>query len=181
MLPRRSPPLLPPPPFSYEAPSWSTLWPWAGAGGKNPLCAKLLPEDDCDLEMDDLSQDPNPNPNLSGSGSGSPNRGFGSILGSPRPHAPPARPPLSHLGGALSALYWQQWLLQRRVRRNLLASEFWTSATPGQRLLIVLEAPAVWLRDVSIPTLQPECWSKVYACLHPLAAPQVRRMYTSYT
>lgn len=133
-----------------------SLWPSWGA---SPLRVKLLPEEDCDLEMETL-------------GGPEGERGRGASFGSMWNGADgrmSARPG----SGGLGALYWQQWLLQRRIRKDVLSSEFWNSSSAWQRALIVLEFPAVLMRDMSIPTLQPESWSKVHAVLHPLVAPLV--------
>ena len=137
-------------------PAPPSLWPSWGASS---LRSKLLPEEDCDLEMETL-----------GGPEGQRERfmSFGSLW-SGAGGRPTSRPASSGLG----ALYWQQWLLQRRIRKDVLSSEFWNSSSAWQRVLIVLEFPAVLLRDMSIPTLQPESWSKVYAVLHPLVAPLV--------
>ena len=82
--------------------------------------------------------------------------------------------PASRPDSLLTSLYWQQWMLHRRIRRNLLSSELWDSETSfSRKLLLLFEAPFTLLRDVSIPTLQPEAWSKSLAVLHPLASPLV--------
>jgi len=73
----------------------------------------------------------------------------------------------------LTGLYWQQWMLQRRIRKSLLSSELWSDAPLSRKVVLLLEAPFTLLRDVSIPTLQPESWSKPLAVLHPIACPLV--------
>lgn len=63
-------------------------------------------------------------------------------------------------------LYWQRWYTRHRIRRHIQASEFW--ALPWyKRAVWVLELPMRLLRDVTIPTLEEEAWSKTFAMLHP--------------
>ena len=105
-----------------------------------------------------------------GGGSGGGSGGGG---GSSETWRGPARGKPSAAGTVLTALYWQQWLLHRRVRRELLSWEVWREAPLHHKLLALLEAPFSLMRDASIPTLQPEAWSKSYAVAHPIAAPLV--------
>ena len=72
----------------------------------------------------------------------------------------------------VEALYWQQWFLQHRIRKQVAAAEWW-SLPLYQKVLTCFEFPANFLRDASIPTLQPESWSKPYAVAHPIVVPLV--------
>lgn len=149
---------------------------------RSPLTDRLLPRDESEVEMEmgpivSGGEDGSAGAGEYGGGSGraagthhhrSGRPSFGSfseMLGFQRPSKP--------VDSYLSGLYWQQWLLQRRIRKNVLSSEFWNEASLTNKILTVLEYPTIFIRDISIPTLQPESWSKVYAVMHPFASPIV--------
>jgi Ca2+/Na+ antiporter len=66
-----------------------------------------------------------------------------------------------------ASLYWQQWFYQRRIRRQMAASHFFNLPW-HMRIAFLLEWPTVFLRDISIPTLENANWYKPYAIVHPL-------------
>ncbi len=68
----------------------------------------------------------------------------------------------------LTSLYWKQWSLRKRFRKSLLSTDWATLSWP-QRALLLVELPVTVLRDVTIPTLDDDNWSKLYAITHPLA------------
>lgn len=66
-----------------------------------------------------------------------------------------------------ASLYWQQWFYQRRIRRQMAASHFFNLPW-HMRIVFLLEWPTVFLRDISIPTLESANWYKPYTIAHPL-------------
>jgi Ca2+/Na+ antiporter len=70
----------------------------------------------------------------------------------------------------LSQWYWHQVQLRRRMHSHFLNAEWW--AYPIHfKLFAIFEFPVVLLRDITIPTLDPELWSKPYAVIQPLFSP----------
>lgn len=70
----------------------------------------------------------------------------------------------------VSSLYWRQHILRRRLHRSLLSSEWLTYSIPN-KILTILEAPFTLARDVTIPTVDSEMWSKPFAVMQPILAP----------
>lgn len=69
-----------------------------------------------------------------------------------------------------SSLYWQNYYLQRRLRRSLLAADWWTFPW-YVKILAVIEFPVVIARDITIASVDEEMWSKSLAVVQPIAAP----------
>lgn len=70
----------------------------------------------------------------------------------------------------LTSMYWQQWSLRRGLRHRL--TDDWRAAdSVTSKALVIAEAPATMLRDLTIPTLEISQWSKTVAMCHPLVAP----------
>jgi len=65
--------------------------------------------------------------------------------------------------------YWDEMLLRRRELHNV-SMNFWMSSRLWEQMLIILQLPGVILRDMTIPTSDPELWSKNYAVAQPLSA-----------
>lgn len=141
----------------------------------SPLRDRLLPSeagegndnDSSALEMEDIGS----SRSSSSSGGGDGGRGGHGSFGRFPSQSQPGPGRGAGADSLLTGLYWQQWMLQRRLRRSWLSSELLSDAPLSRKLLLVLEAPVTLLRDLSIPTLQPESWSKLYAVMHPFAAP----------
>lgn len=70
----------------------------------------------------------------------------------------------------INSLYWKQWLLRRKFKKSITTAEWWEYEW-WKKVLTIISAPTVVLRDLSIPTLDDSSWSKIYAMLHPFAAP----------
>lgn len=73
---------------------------------------------------------------------------------------------------ALASLYYQQWQVRRRLKKHLLTAEWW-SYPWHSKIFAIIESPIVLLRDVTIPTIDPELWFKPYAVLQPLLSPML--------
>lgn len=69
-----------------------------------------------------------------------------------------------------TALYWQQWLVQRQFRHSALFTE-WSSYPLYWKAYKLFEFPVASLRDLTIPTLDAKNWSKFHAVAHPLIDP----------
>lgn len=88
-------------------------------------------------------------------------------------NSPPRRPSMTSKNsknGMYNALYVKQLLLRRRLQRNLMAADWW-SYPLSQKLFSILEFPAVFARDMTIPTVDEEMWSKYHAVVQPMTAP----------
>jgi Ca2+/Na+ antiporter len=70
----------------------------------------------------------------------------------------------------LTQLYWQQVQLRRRMHTHLLNAEWWEYPF-YQKIFAIFEFPLILLRDATIPTVDPELWSKPYAVIQPLFSP----------
>jgi Ca2+/Na+ antiporter len=70
----------------------------------------------------------------------------------------------------LSQWYWHQVQLRRRMHSHILNAEWWEYPI-YYKLFAIFEFPLVLLRDLTIPTVDPELWSKPYAVLQPLFSP----------
>ena len=106
---------------------------------------------------------------MKAAGDGGPS--YGLLPGSSSPlHTPPRgrRGTLSEASQGLAVdLYWQRWYARHRIRRHIQASEFW-GLPWHRRAFWLLELPMRFLRDVTIPTLEQEAWSKTFAMMHPI-------------
>lgn len=69
---------------------------------------------------------------------------------------------------SLMALYRQQLLVRRRFEKSVWVMR-WNELNWYNKFLAVVDFPVVLLRDLTIPTLDPELWFKPYAILHPIA------------
>ena len=67
-------------------------------------------------------------------------------------------------------LYWQQWRLKRRVRQAVITAEWWEYPWYW-KAFAVINFPFNFLRDVSIPTVDEELWSKEYCTVQPICSP----------
>ena len=68
-------------------------------------------------------------------------------------------------------LYWRQWMLKRRFRRGLCSLSEWQRYSLPHKVVVLLSLPATVARDMTIPTLDDQNWSKAYAVCHPFAVP----------
>lgn len=71
---------------------------------------------------------------------------------------------------SIRALYWQQLLLRRRVQNSTWVTGWW-SLPIHLKIFVLLDYPAVFARDLTIPTVDTELWFKVYAISQPLTCP----------
>lgn len=88
------------------------------------------------------------------------------VLRNPRGPAP-----LQHLSRQASQVadYWSD-LLQRRRQLHHAGMEFWMSNSLIEQGTIIAQFPGVLLRDLTIPTSDPELWNKKYAMMQPVCA-----------
>lgn len=70
----------------------------------------------------------------------------------------------------LSQLYWNQIQIRRRMKHHFLNSEWWDYPI-HMKLFTIFEYPLIFLRDITIPTVDPELWSKSYAVIQPIFSP----------
>lgn len=75
----------------------------------------------------------------------------------------------SNYQSVIQSLYWQQWILRRQFRKSLFSMEEWNGMSWPQRVVYLCELPVTFLRDITIPTLDQQNWSKLYAIIHPFA------------
>lgn len=102
---------------------------------------------------------------------GAASAGFSSSSSGPQLRAVPPgglRRKSSAYQSAMKTLYWNQWLLRKRFRKSLMATD-WAGMSWAQRALFVVELPVTVLRDLTIPTLDDDNWYKLYAVAHPVA------------
>ena len=66
----------------------------------------------------------------------------------------------------LNSLYWQQMAISRRIQRSFLSHDWWQYPI-HYKVLALLELPFTLARDLTIPTVDLEMWSKVHAVLQP--------------
>ena len=66
--------------------------------------------------------------------------------------------------------YWQQWRLKRRVRQTVASAEWW-DLSGHWKIFAIVTFPFNLCRDVSIPTVDAELWSKVYCIMQPICSP----------
>ena len=71
----------------------------------------------------------------------------------------------------INFLYWRQWMLQRRVRHGLCSVSEWQRYSLARKCLVLLWLPGTVARDLTIPTLDDQNWSKLYAVCHPFTIP----------
>lgn len=69
-----------------------------------------------------------------------------------------------------TSLYWQHWRLKRRVRQTVASAEWWEHPWYW-RVFAVVTLPFNLCRDISIPTVDAELWSKVYCTMQPICSP----------
>jgi len=67
-------------------------------------------------------------------------------------------------------MYWHQWRLRRRLLREFHASEFLHKSLPA-KLLALVELPLILARNVTVPLVEEEAWSRLNASLCPVFAP----------
>jgi Ca2+/Na+ antiporter len=70
---------------------------------------------------------------------------------------------------SIRALYWQQLLLRRRLQKSLWLTS-WLALPLYGKILAILDFPTVLMRDLTIPTVDKELWSKMYATLQPITS-----------
>lgn len=68
---------------------------------------------------------------------------------------------------SLTALYWQQKAFSHKIRKQLFDTEFWSSSI-FRKVSVVLELPASFARDLTIPTCESNVWNKYYAIIQPI-------------
>merc|ERR1719487_2858830 len=78
-----------------------------------------------------------------------------------------------------SQLYYQQMQMKRRLQKSLFQAEWWEYSA-GMKMLSIFELPFVVARDATIPTVDETLWSKYYATLQPICAPQLLLYTTGY-
>ena len=67
-------------------------------------------------------------------------------------------------------MYWQQWRWRRRLMREFDGSDFLEKPFPA-KVLIIIGFPVVILRNVTIPLVEEDSWSRMNASLCPIFAP----------
>lgn len=67
-------------------------------------------------------------------------------------------------------MYWHQWRLRRRLLREFHASDFLQKSLPS-KVLALVELPLIVARNVTVPLVEEEAWSRLNASLCPLFAP----------
>lgn len=72
----------------------------------------------------------------------------------------------------LSQWYWQQVQLRRRMHNHILNAEWWEYPF-YLKVFAIFEFPLIFLRDITIPTVDSELWFKPYAVIQPLFSPLV--------
>jgi Ca2+/Na+ antiporter len=66
----------------------------------------------------------------------------------------------------LASMYWQQWALRRGFKHRI--QDEWAQAESSwEKMRILIESPATFLRDLTIPTLDESQWNKLVAVFHP--------------
>eukprot|EP01038_Epipyxis_sp_PR26KG_P010277 gene10277-13819_t len=70
----------------------------------------------------------------------------------------------------MSTLYWNQWMLRQHFHKQIALSDWWNYPI-AKKTLFLVAIPLECIRDMTIPTLDRENWSKLYAMLHPYAVP----------
>lgn len=93
-----------------------------------------------------------------------------SSLNIPRLHSSIPIQRRSQYQNTVRALYWQHLLVRRRLQRSIWMTS-WRGLSWPMRLAALADLPAITFRDLTIPTVDPELWSKPYATLHPIACP----------
>lgn len=79
---------------------------------------------------------------------------------------------LQQYSSVLTSLYWQQWAIRRQFhKRGVLDGRAWQEASTFERLQMIIDFPASFARDATIPTLDETQWSKVLAVMHPIIGP----------
>lgn len=103
---------------------------------------------------------------------GSSNRASGSHSNGNNVHQKPRIPrkSRSNYEELAAALYWQQWLVERKFRHSTLFTE-WSTYPWYWKAYKLFELPVATLRDLTIPTLDTKNWSKFHAMAHPLINP----------
>ena len=82
----------------------------------------------------------------------------------------PRRP---HRGSSLAdTLMWHQWIIRRRLQKHISESQFWELSLLSQ-ILVVIESPFTFCRDVTIPSCDESVWYKPYAIIQSILAPQL--------
>jgi sodium/potassium/calcium exchanger 6 len=71
----------------------------------------------------------------------------------------------------LTSLYWQQWAFQRRFHHTSMSSAEWRAYPWWKKIGVVIDYPFTVLRDLTIPTLNNDNWSKFHAMAHPIIDP----------
>lgn len=74
-------------------------------------------------------------------------------------------------GNALAMFYWKHEAIRNRFRKSIFSShEEWLELSLYRRVMIILEFPAAFARDITIPTLDANLWNKYYAVAQPVAS-----------
>ena len=71
----------------------------------------------------------------------------------------------------LAEYYWRLWRLHKRVDRWPWFNEEWNELNILWRVIAVLEAPLVFCRDLTIPSVEEDQWSKLHILFHPILCP----------
>jgi len=72
----------------------------------------------------------------------------------------------------LSSLYWQQWLMRKKNQKstsNII--ENWKNYSLLYKINIIITYPMVLCRDLTIPSVNKENWSKYYAIIQMFLSP----------
>jgi len=67
-------------------------------------------------------------------------------------------------------MYWQHWRLRRKLLREIRASE-WGSKSIWGKVFSLIESPLIFARNLTIPTVEEESWSRLMAVCYPIFSP----------
>ena len=92
------------------------------------------------------------------------------------PSLPPSNPPFHppphrrRHASVWDNMYWQHWRLRRRLLREFHSSDF-LQQNVFFKLLTILHLPLLLARNLTIPLVEEEAWSRLYTSLCPIFAP----------
>ena len=67
----------------------------------------------------------------------------------------------------LRVVAWRRLALRRRILKSLYLQQ-WLSRPLYLKILTLLDLPSIILRDLTIPNIDSELWSKLYVVLQPI-------------
>jgi Ca2+/Na+ antiporter len=96
--------------------------------------------------------------------------GVGTRGGAPKVPAALRGKNKSRYQALVTSLYWQQWMVRRRFQKSAVYAE-WSTYPLWRKVYVVCDYPVTALRDLTIPTLNNDNWSKFNAVAHPIIDP----------